>query len=105
MFNQMQQPPPMGMINGRRSPLAGMPMSTPPPMLAHRVMEGRSSPIADLMGITPPRQSGMVNHRLMEGRNSPLADMMGMTPPGHSNMSPVTSRHSPLGYYRILCCI
>ena len=102
MYNQFP-PSPMNMMNGRRSPLSGIPGSTPPMMVHQRLGEGRNSPLADMTGITPPGRSGMVPQRLREGHNSPLtADMMGMTPPRQNNMSPImmgNNRQSPLGFY------
>ena len=100
MYNQFS-PSPMSMMNGRRSPLSGIPGSTPPMIVHQRLVDGRNSPLADMMGITPPGMSGMVPQRLREGHNSPLtADMMGMTPPRQNNMSPImmgNNRQSPLG--------
>lgn len=91
----------MNVMNGRKSPLSGMPMSTPPTMVPQRMTEGHYSPITDMMGMTPPGRGAMIT-RVMEGRSSPLADVMGITPPRQNNMSPVmmgNSRQSPLGFY------
>ncbi|CAC5386715.1 PATL1 [Mytilus coruscus] len=89
----------MNVINGRKSPLTGMSISTPPSMIPQRMTEGHYSPITDMMGMTPPGRGAMIHPRMMEGRNSPLADVMGITPPRQNNMSPVmmgNSRQSPL---------
>ncbi|XP_052088637.1 protein PAT1 homolog 1-like isoform X2 [Mytilus californianus] len=99
VYNQYP-PSPMNVMNGRKSPLSGISISTPPTMIPQRMTEGHYSPITDMMGMTPPGRGAMIHPRMMEGRNSPLADVMGITPPRQNNMSPVmmgNSRQSPLG--------
>ncbi|XP_052088638.1 protein PAT1 homolog 1-like isoform X3 [Mytilus californianus] len=98
VYNQYP-PSPMNVMNGRKSPLSGISISTPPTMIPQRMTEGHYSPITDMMGMTPPGRGAMIHPRMMEGRNSPLADVMGITPPRQNNMSPVmmgNSRQSPL---------
>ncbi|KAK3097464.1 hypothetical protein FSP39_009867, partial [Pinctada imbricata] len=88
------QPPVIS--DGRRSPLAYVPGSTPPGPVPPHLLDGRRSPVGVIPGTTPPSHNRSSPIMMIHGQ-SPLAG--GMPHPGRTTPSPppVMLSGSPMG--------